>query len=133
DFQAKRKTVQRRLSTRVSPLELQQRSVIPTDGDYFADASSAMKLKGHRLRLAKEDLKKRMVNRATPKELVQRGLIREEYLTMDKSEADQAVKVARQQAVRALSRKLDELYNPFSNWKQLELFLKDTLNKEFCL
>ncbi|ETN99973.1 RPEL repeat protein, partial [Reticulomyxa filosa] len=60
---------------------------------------------------------KRMVNRATPNELVQRGLTREEYLTMDKSEADQAVKVARQQAVRSLSRKLDELYNPF---QQLE-------------
>ncbi|ETO07085.1 hypothetical protein RFI_30306 [Reticulomyxa filosa] len=121
DFQAKRKTVtdklQRRLSTRASPLELQQRGVIPTDGDYFTDASSAMKLKDHRLRLAKEGLKKRMVNRATPNELVQRGLTREEYLTMDKSEADQAVKVARQQAVRSLSRKLDELYNPF---QQLE-------------
>ncbi|ETO26298.1 hypothetical protein RFI_10829 [Reticulomyxa filosa] len=117
EFQAKREDITnklaRRLSLRATPQELQQRNVIPLEGDYFDDASGAIELKEIRHRLAKEDLKKKMFNRVTPKELVQRGLTREEYLQMDREQADVAIKESRKGAIQALSKKLNELYNPF--------------------
>ncbi|ETO23112.1 hypothetical protein RFI_14073, partial [Reticulomyxa filosa] len=77
------------------------------------EESLAKKSKKKERQMIVKSLERRLTNRMKPRELVQRGLTREEYLKMDKEQADKTLQKARQSIYDDFSRQFDELHNPF--------------------
>eukprot|EP00485_Elphidium_margaritaceum_P003410 CAMPEP_0202695738 /NCGR_PEP_ID=MMETSP1385-20130828/9258_1 /ASSEMBLY_ACC=CAM_ASM_000861 /TAXON_ID=933848 /ORGANISM="Elphidium margaritaceum" /LENGTH=2423 /DNA_ID=CAMNT_0049351815 /DNA_START=30 /DNA_END=7301 /DNA_ORIENTATION=- len=104
------KSLNQRLSLRRSPLELEQRGILPPN--YFDDPSTAYEMRGIERKLHREDLKRKIMDKPPPQELVARGLAQdgfwEKSSTELRSDHRQSIKDAR----KALSYKLDKTRRP---------------------